>query len=104
LAALAWAVHWRLRPVVGDVIPFGMVDNHGSNGLNIVGLKRRGATRETIHICAASIASCSTAKGFFEDRLKAGRRRSMLHVPEVIRILDFIRAGEKRPLCVPRAS
>jgi hypothetical protein len=26
------------------------------------------------------------------------------HVPEVKRILDFIEAGEKRPLCVPRPS
>ena len=38
------------RLCVGDVIPYGMVDNHGYlHGLNIVGLKRRGATRETIH-------------------------------------------------------
>ena len=37
-------------PVTGDVIPFGMVDNHGGlHGLNLVGLKRRGFARETIN-------------------------------------------------------
>jgi UDP-N-acetylglucosamine acyltransferase len=91
-------------PVVGDVIPYGMVDNSGGlHGLNIVGLKRRGATRETIHLLRNVYRDLFHGEGYFEDRL-ARITRDCSHVPEVKRILDFIDAGEKRPLCVPRAS
>ncbi|MBK8841237.1 MAG: acyl-ACP--UDP-N-acetylglucosamine O-acyltransferase [Hyphomonadaceae bacterium] len=91
-------------PVVGDVIPFGMVDHHGHlNGLNIVGLKRRGATRETIHMLRAVYRELFYGEGFFEDRLEMVAERYAA-VPEVMHIVDFIRVGEKRPLCTPRAS
>lgn len=91
-------------PVVGDVIPFGMVDNQGAlHGLNIVGLKRRGASRETIHLLRNVYRELFHGAGYFEDRL-AHVKGAHSHVPEVKRILDFIDAGEKRPLCVPRAS
>lgn len=90
--------------VVGDVIPFGMVDNHGHlNGLNIVGLKRRGASRETIHMLRAVYKELFSGDGFFEDRVDAIAERHAA-IPEVMRIVDFIRAGEKRPLCTPRPN
>lgn len=90
--------------VVGDVIPFGMVDNHGYlNGLNIVGLKRRGATRETIHTLRAVYRELFHGEGLFEDRLEAVAEQYAA-VPEVVRIVDFVRAGEKRPLCTPRSA
>jgi UDP-N-acetylglucosamine acyltransferase len=91
-------------PVVGDVIPYGMVDNTGGlHGLNIVGLKRRGATRETIHLLRNVYQVLFHGAGYFEDRMSSVTERHS-DVPEVKRILDFIRAGEKRPLCVPRHS
>lgn len=91
-------------PVVGDVIPYGMVDNSGAlHGLNIVGLKRRGASRETIHTIRGVYRDLFQGEGYFEDRL-AKVTEDCSHIPEVKRILDFIAAGEKRPLCVPRAS
>jgi UDP-N-acetylglucosamine acyltransferase len=91
-------------PVVGDVIPFGMVDNHGNlNGLNIVGLKRRGGTRETIHLLRGVYKDLFHGEGYFEDRVE---RIAEEHagIPEVMRIIDFIRAGQKRPLCTPRSA
>lgn len=91
-------------PVVGDVIPYGMVDNTGAlHGLNVVGLKRRGATRETIHTLRGVYRELFHGEGYFEDRLASVTER-FSGVPEVKRILDFIAAGEKRPLCVPRQS
>jgi UDP-N-acetylglucosamine acyltransferase len=90
--------------VVGDVIPYGMVDNHGSlHGLNIVGLKRRGASRDTIHTLRHVYRELFHGKGFFNDRL-AHIAETCSHVPEVKRVLDFIAAGDKRPLCVPRQA
>jgi UDP-N-acetylglucosamine acyltransferase len=89
-------------PVVGDVIPFGMVDNHGHlHGLNVVGLKRRGVTRERINELRAIYRELFHGEGYFEDRLAAVTERSGAS-PEVKAIIDFINAGEKRPLCVPR--
>ena len=91
-------------PVVGDVIPFGMVDNRGAlNGLNIVGLKRRGASRETIHLLRNVYRELFHGAGFFEDRL-AQVTEAFSYVPQVKQILDFIAAGDKRPLCVPRPN
>jgi UDP-N-acetylglucosamine acyltransferase len=90
--------------VLGDVIPFGMVDNQGAlHGLNIVGLKRRGASRETIHLLRNVYRELFHGAGYFDDRL-ARITEASSHVPEVKRIIDFIAAGEKRPLCVPRQS
>lgn len=88
-------------PVTGDVIPFGMVDNHGRlSGLNLVGLKRRGASRETIALLRKAYRSLFHGAGVFSDRV--GECRSELgEVPEVARVLDFIDAGERRPLCMP---
>ena len=55
--------------VVGDVIPYGMVDNHGHlHGLNIVGLKRRGATRETIHTLRGAYRELFHGEEYFQDR------------------------------------
>lgn len=91
-------------PVVGDVIPYGMVDGQGGlNGLNIVGLKRRGASRETIHTLRGVYRDLFHGEGYFEDRLA---RVDDAHgaVPEVARVIAFIRASEKRPLCVPRKA
>jgi UDP-N-acetylglucosamine acyltransferase len=89
-------------PVVGDVIPFGMVDNHGRlHGLNVIGLKRRGVERETINELRAVYRELFHGEGYFEDRLAAVTRKHA-GSPEVRTIIDFINAGDKRPLCVPR--
>lgn len=91
-------------PVVGDVIPFGMVDNHGNlHGLNLVGLKRRGFKRETINELRAVYRELFHGAGLFEDRFAqvvADHGAS----PEVRMITDFIEAGQKRGLCLPRQA
>lgn len=89
-------------PVVGDVIPFGMVDNHGGlHGLNLIGLKRRGFARDTINLLRAVYRDLFHGPGHFEDRLAMVAERHA-GSPEVQLIVDFIHDGQKRPLCVPR--
>jgi UDP-N-acetylglucosamine acyltransferase len=92
-------------PVTGDVIPFGMVDNHGGlHGLNLVGLKRRGFKRETINALREFYRRLFLERaGAFEERLEAAAR-DYASLPEAVMILDFIHAGKKRPLCVPRRT
>lgn len=88
-------------PVVGDVIPFGMVDNHGRlHGLNLVGLKRRGFKREVINELRAVYRELFHGEGLFDDRFAAVVERHGA-TPEVRLITDFIEAGQKRGLCLP---
>ena len=91
-------------PVVGDVIPFGMVDNHGNlHGLNLVGLKRRGFKRETINELRAVYRELFLGDGIFEDRF-ARVVANHGSTTEVRMITDFIEAGQKRGLCLPRQA
>jgi UDP-N-acetylglucosamine acyltransferase len=87
-------------PLTGDVIPFGMVDNHGRlHGLNLVGLKRRGFPREVINELRAAYRELFMGDGHFQDRLHGLSAR--FPSAETKRIVDFIEAGMKRPLCMP---
>jgi UDP-N-acetylglucosamine acyltransferase len=91
-------------PVVGDVIPFGMVDNHGRlHGLNLIGLKRRGFKRETINDLRAVYRELFLGSGHFDDRLAAIAKRHA-NSPEVMMVIDFINAGQKRGLCLPEQA
>ncbi|HEV7690705.1 MAG TPA: acyl-ACP--UDP-N-acetylglucosamine O-acyltransferase [Hyphomonadaceae bacterium] len=88
-------------PVVGDVIPFGMVDNHGRlHGLNLVGLKRRGFKREAINALRAMYRHVFLGEGNFEERVTEAAA-TYGDLPEAMMIIDFINAGEKRGLCLP---
>jgi len=86
-----------------DVIPFGNVwGNHAHlEGLNLVGLKRRGFSRETINTLRAAYRMLFAEEGTFQERLddtEAAYARS----PEVMEIVDFVRADADRPLTTPR--
>jgi UDP-N-acetylglucosamine acyltransferase len=88
--------------LVADVIPFGMVDSSGRlHGLNLVGMKRRGFKRETIHEIRGVYDELFHGAGQFDDRLDA-IAKAHAGSPEVMMIVDFINAGQKRPLCLPR--
>lgn len=88
-------------PVTGDVIPYGMVDNHGwLAGLNLVGLKRRGFARDLIHDLRAAYRLVFAAEGAFSERLEDASRLFSGR-GEVMEIIDFIRAPAARPLCGP---
>ena len=81
-------------PVTGDVIPFGMVDNHGGlHGLNLVGLKRRGFKRETINALREFYRRVFLDRtGAFDERLEAAAQ-DFSGVPE---------AGTGKPAAIER--
>lgn len=85
-----------------DVIPYGMVQGNTARlmGLNLVGLKRRGFTRETIHDLRAAYRLLFAREGTFQERMEdvAGLFE---HRAEVMQIIDFIRGEAQRPLCLP---
>jgi UDP-N-acetylglucosamine acyltransferase len=92
-----------LAGVVKDVIPYGSVwGNHAHlEGLNLVGLKRRGFSRETINTLRAAYRMLFADEGTFQERL-ADTIESYSSSPEVMEIVDFIRADANRPLCMPQ--
>ena len=88
--------------VTGDVIPYGMVENLGAlAGLNLVGLKRRGFSREAIHDLRAAYRLIFAEEGSFEERVEDAARLFEAR-PEVMSVIQFIREPEaRRPLCFP---
>jgi len=91
-----------LAAVTKDVIPYGSVwGNHAHlEGLNLVGLKRRGFSRDTIRDLRNAYRLLFAPEGTFQERLD-DVARTFERSPEVTEIVNFIRADANRPLCLP---
>ena len=63
------------------------------NGLNIVGMKRRGFDRGTrsTHLSNRLPRSCSRPEGAFAERLERGQQAVCRTQPRVMEVLEFIR-------------
>ena len=87
-----------------DIIPFGFAlgQTGALVGLNIVGLRRRGATKGEMHRLRRAYRSLFFVEGRLTDRIEAVERE-FAGDPVVGKIVAFIRAGGKRPLMRPRA-
>jgi UDP-N-acetylglucosamine acyltransferase len=86
-----------------DIIPFGFAlgQTGALVGLNIVGLRRRGATRAEMHRLRRAYRSLFFVEGRLADRIEA-IEREFAGDPMVGKIVAFVRAGGKRPLMRPR--
>jgi UDP-N-acetylglucosamine acyltransferase len=85
--------------VTTDIIPFGMAwGNHAKlEGLNLVGLKRRGFSRDEINTLRAAFRAIFSGADRFADRVAAAAE-TYRDSPQVMEIIDFIRAEPTRPL------
>ena len=85
-----------------DVIPFGSVwGNHAHmDGLNLVGLKRRGFSREQINTLRAAYRLLFADEGTFQERVD-DTAEAYSASPEVMEIIDFIRAENGAPITMP---
>ncbi len=92
-----------LTGVNAEIIPFAIAvgDRAELGGLNIVGLKRRGFDRPTIHALRASYREIFFGRGTLDERVERAAER-FSDVEPVMTIIDFVRKGGKRPLCTPR--
>lgn len=88
--------------VEADVIPFGMVIGNRAhlNGLNIVGLKRRGFSRDDIHTLRNAYRLMFAPEGTLQERL-ADVEEQFKENPVVMEIIAFIRDESSRSLCTP---
>ncbi|MBB5751311.1 acyl-ACP--UDP-N-acetylglucosamine O-acyltransferase [Prosthecomicrobium pneumaticum] len=89
-------------PIRHDVIPFGAVRDgaDGLGGLNIIGLKRRGFDRPTIHALRAAYKAIFYGSGSLDDRVERAAERFADNAP-VMRVVEFIRTAGKRQITVP---
>ena len=85
-----------------DLIPYGSATgNHARlSGLNIIGMKRRGLERATIHAIRNAYKMLFDAEGPFQDRVDQ-TALEFKDVDEVMSIIGFIRADGKRPIMMP---
>jgi UDP-N-acetylglucosamine acyltransferase len=92
-----------LSGLAADVIPFGYALGQIADlvGLNVVGLRRRGATRAELHRLRSAYRGLFLGDGVFADRVDAVARKCAGD-PLVEKIITFIRSGGKRPLMHPR--
>jgi len=88
-----------------DLIPYGMAIGNRAylSGLNIVGLQRRGFSREAIHDLRRAYRLLFAEEGTLAERLEDVGSEFSEH-PIVNEILEFIREGGKRSLCTVRGG
>jgi UDP-N-acetylglucosamine acyltransferase len=86
-----------------DIIPFGFAlgQTGALVGLNMVGLRRRGATRAEMHRLRNAYRSLFFVEGRIAERIDAVERE-FAGDALVDKMIAFIRAGGKRPLMRPR--
>jgi UDP-N-acetylglucosamine acyltransferase len=85
-----------------DIIPFGFAlgQTGALVGLNVVGLRRRGATRAQLHELRRAYRTLFLSDGLFADRVEAVAQE-FADDPLVQKIIAFIRGKAKRPLMKP---
>jgi UDP-N-acetylglucosamine acyltransferase len=89
----------------GDIIPFGFAKGQIATlvGLNIVGLRRRGVTRQHLHRLRDAYRALFFDAGVFAERLDTVAR-DFADDPLVGKIVDFIRGGGQRRLMLARSN
>lgn len=91
-----------LTMVTNDVIPYGLVQGPRGvlDGLNLVGLKRRGLDRSEIAALRAAYAALAGGDGSFQDRARAlaGSTASV----QVREVVEFILSQSERSFLAPK--
>lgn len=92
--------------VPGDVVPFGMVTAVRAgwvDGLNVIGLQRRGYERAQIHTLRAAFRCLFAEEGVFAERV-ANTREAFGDDPLVAEILEFVADQGRRGLTPARIA
>ena len=95
------AIIGGLTRVTNDVIPYGLVQAPRGelDGLNLVGLKRRGVARSDITALRAAFQMLAQGEGTFQDR--ARRLGEETESDYVRHIVDFVRGDTDRSFLTP---
>ena len=95
------AIIGALTMVTNDVIPYGLVQAPRGvlDGLNLVGLKRRGVARSDITALRAAFQMLAQGEGAFQDRARRlGEETESAYVREIV---DFVTGASDRSFLTP---
>lgn len=86
-----------------DVIPFGFVLEPVARlgGVNVIGMRRRGVSKDAIRAVQRAYALLFEGNGEFASRVQK-TEGEFGNVPEVARIIAFLRAGKRRPVMLAK--
>jgi len=89
--------------IENDVIPYGNAFGERAwlNGLNLVGLKRRGFEKEQINTLRNAFKAIFANEGNLSDRVEAAKNEYKNSGP-VMEIIEFITKDSSRALCQPK--
>ena len=96
------AIIGAVTMVTNDVIPFGLVQAPRGelDGLNLVGLKRRGVSRADITALRAAFQMLAQGEGTFHDRAeRLGKETDSDYVREIVK---FVMGDSDRSFLTPR--
>jgi UDP-N-acetylglucosamine acyltransferase len=94
-----------MSAIESDIIPYGsaMGDRANLAGLNLLGLKRQGVERETIHALRGAYRMIFAQEGTLEERLED----TIEHFKDndaVMDLVKFIQDDSSRAICLPKNS
>ena len=95
------AIIGAVTMVTNDVIPYGLVQAPRGelDGLNLVGLKRRGVSRADITALRAAFQMLAQGEGTFNDRAKRlGEESESDYVQHIV---DFVMGASDRSFLTP---
>jgi UDP-N-acetylglucosamine acyltransferase len=97
------AIVGGMTGVEHDVIPYGSVvgDRGRLAGLNLIGLKRRGFSRDTIHDLRRAFRLLFADEGTMTERVSDVSELFIENEP-VMDIVNFIQVESSRPICQPK--
>ena len=96
------AIIGAVTMVANDVIPYGLVQapRGALDGLNLVGLKRRGVARADITALRAAFQMLAQGEGTFHNRIeRLGAETDSAYVKEIV---DFVTGDTDRSFLTPR--
>lgn len=98
------AIIGAVTMVTNDVIPYGLVQAPRGelDGLNLVGLKRRGVSRSDITALRAAFQMLAQGEGAFQDR--ARRLGEETESDYVRQIVDFVTGASDRSFLTPGSN
>ena len=96
------AIIGAVTMVTNDVIPYGLVQGPRGelDGLNLVGLKRRGLERAEIQVMRAAYETLAKGEGTFLDRVRLLAETSAS--AQVQEMTAFILSGSDRSFLTPK--
>ena len=97
------AIVGGMSGVEHDVIPFGSVKGERARlaGLNIIGMRRRGFSRQELDDLRAGYKKLFSGKDNFQDRV-AGLISGKTQTQALKEVIDFIQQDSSRAICQPK--